>query len=181
MTTMDSMIRRVRLEMQDSNLTTPDGEAESFDTVEDEDLELFIAEQLLFETHGRTDSLGMPYTLATMPDIEVPLLALLVAIQTLWVLANEAAREIDVQAGEGLTIRSSERFIQILQQIGQLQTRYNDLSEKLGVGLNRITMHTLRRVSQTTGRLVPIYKSQEYDDLTYPPVRVLPPIDSGLV
>jgi len=38
----------------------------------------------------------------------------------------------------------------------------------LGVGLGRAEIGTLRRVSKTTNRLVPVYVVREYDDISRP-------------
>jgi hypothetical protein len=48
----------------------------------------------------------------------------------------------------------------------------------LGVGLYAIEVTNLRRVSRTTGRLVPLFREREYDDYTLPE-RILPPIGPG--
>ena len=48
-------------------------------------------------------------------------------------------------------------------------------------GPYRIMVSTLRRISRTTNRYVPVYVGQEFDDRTYPPTRVYPPIDTGLM
>ena len=46
----------------------------------------------------------------------------------------------------------------------------------LGVGLDRIEVMTLRRVSRQTNRFVPLYDSREWDDNSRPRRR-FPPID----
>jgi hypothetical protein len=51
----------------------------------------------------------------------------------------------------------------------------------MNIGRYKIEMLTLRRVSKTTGRYVPIYIDREFDDWTIYPVRVFPPIDDGVV
>jgi hypothetical protein len=71
-----------------------------------------------------------------------------------------------------------QRFAQIQTQIGMLTDRYKTLCEKMGVGLYSIEVSNLRRVSRTTGRLVPLFREREYDDHSLPQ-RILPPIGPG--
>jgi hypothetical protein len=49
----------------------------------------------------------------------------------------------------------------------------------LGVGLHKVEQFWLRRVAYLTNRLVPIMREREVDD-PRPPVRLLPPIPSGI-
>lgn len=72
----------------------------------------------------------------------------------------------------------SQRYHQVMAHIAALQQRYQTLSQQMNVGLYRIEMANLRRVSRTTGRLVPLYTEREYDDHTLP-TRILPPIDNA--
>jgi hypothetical protein len=65
--------------------------------------------------------------------------------------------------------------------IERLQAHYKELAAAFNVGPYRIQVLNLRRVSRTTGRLVPEYVEQEFDDRTFPPIRIFPPIDTGLV
>lgn len=121
------------------------------------------------------------------PDIddlsttESYLVAMLAVIENLWSQATEAAGEIDVMTPEGVNIPASQRFAQLLTLIERLQEHYKELAQALNVGPYRIMVSTLRRVSRTTNRLVPLYMPQEFDDRTYPPTRIYPPIDSGLM
>jgi hypothetical protein len=64
-----------------------------------------------------------------------------------------------------------------MRQIAALEDRYVKDCLVLNVGPYRMEVGDLRRVSQTTGRLVPLFKARDYDDHRYP-VRKLPPIDS---
>jgi hypothetical protein len=103
-------------------------------------------------------------------------LSLLVTILALWDMAIGAAQQHDVHTPDGVTIPISQVFSQIMTLIDRLQQQYLTLSTAMGVGLYRITQSRLRRVSRTTKRLVPIWRSQEYDKLTWPQ-REIPPID----
>lgn len=109
------------------------------------------------------------------PEEELPL-TILSVLNIFWTLANDATTDVDVDTAEGTHISRSARYRQIMDQIGALEARYEDYCGQLNIGKNRIEVLTLRRVSATTGRLVPIYTPREYDDHEYP-TRQLPPID----
>lgn len=118
-------------------------------------------------------------TYATVSAAEEYTLTLLAAIEGLWILATAAAFDINISSPEGVMIPRSQRFQQIMALIGEKDRAYRELSAALNVGPYRIQMYNLRRISRTTGRLVPIYVSQEFDDRN-PPVRVYPAIDAGI-
>lgn len=155
----------------------------------DEDLAQLLNEALLQHTNGRTsraryrDEHGFiryrdeAVTLETLPSVEELPLALLVVVNALWVLATDSAGDVDVITPDGTHVNRQQRYEQIVHQIGLVQDRYDDLCRQLGVGLSRIEMFDLRRVSRTTGRLVPVFKEQEYDDYSLPK-RKIPSVDS---
>lgn len=124
---------------------------------------------------GQPMSYGTPAPMMIHEVEEYPL-SLLVTIMALWDIAVGVAQQHDVHTPDGVTIPVSQTFQQITSLIGSLQSQYMSLSSALGVGLYRITQSRLRRVSRTTKRLVPIYRSKEYDDLTWPQ-REMPVID----
>lgn len=155
----------------------------------DDDLDQLLTEALLQHAHDRTvrtryrDEHGHiryrddAITLETLPPVEELPVALLVTANALWVLATDAAGDVDVVTPDGTHIARQQRYEQIIHQIGLVEERYTELCSALNVGLNRIEMFDLRRVSRTTGRLVPLFKEQEYDDYSLP-TRKLPPVDS---
>lgn len=126
-------------------------------------------------TDGQPASPGTPAPIKIAEVEEYPI-SILVTIMALWDLAVGVSQQHDVHTPDGVTIPISQTFSQITQMIDRLQQQYMTLSAALGVGLFRITQSRLRRTSRTTRRLVPIYRSKEYDDLTWPQ-RELPPID----
>ncbi|MGW3275873.1 hypothetical protein ACWDFH_31075 [Streptomyces kronopolitis] len=158
----------------------------------DADLETYIGDAVEQHAYGRSkvtryrDAHGFirydhePLSLKTLPAVEEPLVAYLAAISCLWTLATDAATDIDISTAEGTFVPRTQRYRQLMQHIGDvttgLQGRYNSLAQQLNVGLGRIEMFTLRRVSRTTNRLVPVFVEREYDD-TSKPRRLLPPID----
>ena len=117
-------------------------------------------------------------SLANLDLVEEYPLALLATIQALYVLVNEAAAQIDVSTPEGISIPRHQRYEQLMQMLISRQDQYNKLASMLNVGLGRIEMFNLRRVSRMTGRLVPLYTDREIED-TRMPNRVFPPIDLG--
>lgn len=128
-----------------------------------------------FITYVRT-----PKTLATLPAIEEEALCVMATIEALWEMATDAASDVDVWTAEGTHLARGQRFEQLMEMIDALQERYNVMAQALNIGLNRIEVTTLRRVSRQTGRLVPVFVEREYDESgpdSYPK-RILPPIDS---
>jgi len=133
----------------------------------------------LQHTHERLGPLGLPLEMIDLPPVEEYLVAVLAVIQLLWVMITDAARNIDVLVPDGVTIPESQRFNFLMQILSMWQEKYSEMANALGVGMFRIEMSTLRRVSRTTNRLVPVYVAREYDDRTFPE-RVYPPIDRGV-
>lgn len=158
----------------------------------DDELDMFIASALLKHTHSATARTIVrnavtghikfttdAVTLTNLPAVEAHPLAILATIEALWVIAADASFDIDVTTAEGTSLPRQERYRAIMQMIEAQQQRYNQLAESLNVGMNRIEMFTLRRVSRTTGRLVPVYQAMEYDEWG-PPMRVYPPLDTDI-
>lgn len=114
--------------------------------------------------------------LANLPPEENLLVAIMATIEVLWALATDAATDIDITTSEGTHINRGQRFAQLQAQIGLLTDKYRELSALMGVGLYAVEVYNLRRVSRTTGRLVPIFVNREYDD-AQPPARILPKIN----
>lgn len=154
----------------------------------DQELEIFINDAVTQHTLGRSvktrfkDSNGfikymeVPMDLTNLPTVEGTLIAQRASIDALWALATDASTDIDISSADGTTVPRSERYRQLRQQIDGMTDRYNQLCNMLNVGLNRIEMSKIRRVSRTTNRLVPIFVDREYDDYDLPK-RQLPFID----
>ncbi len=134
----------------------------------DSDLTTFINTAVSQHVDNRTDQFGTQVTLASIPPVEEYPLAILATIEALWALATDAAFDIDISAPDGVMIPRSERYRQLSQIIAQRWDQYKQLSSALNIGLWRIEMGTLRRVSRTTNKLVPIYLAQEIDDSRKP-------------
>lgn len=153
----------------------------------DAELTQYVQDAIDQHTHGQVETVRYwdeygfiqyarnPVGLANLPEVEEYPVALLATIQALWTLATDASTDIDVTTAEGTHIPRSQRFAQIRSQIEALTERYNYICAQLNIGLGRIEVGTLRRVSRTTNRLVPIFVEREFDDHAYPE-RVLPPV-----
>jgi hypothetical protein len=118
----------------------------------------------------------IPMTVASLPVIEEMPVSLLATIWAMWAMANDAASDINIQSPEGVTIDRGQRFAQLRAQIDFLTAKYKELCLYLEIGLYKIEMSTLRRVSRANNRLIPVFEEREYDDYTLPD-RILPPID----
>ena len=143
----------------------------------DADLTIYLNSAASLQIGSRNDIHGYPMSMASMPFIEEQALSIYATIQALWALATDAAFDIDIYAPDGVNIPRSERYRQLLQLIEARQAQYKEMAELLGIGIYRLETFTYRRISLGTGRLVPVYRAREVDDVT-PPVRVNLPIDT---
>lgn len=128
------------------------------------------------DRHGFITYRTNPINLENLPPEEELPLIVLCSLNVYWALADDMALDVNVQTAEATNIDRTARYGQVMGQIEALQARYDSLCSTLNIGPNRIETLNLRRTSQTTGRLVPLYMPREYDDHRYP-VRMLPPID----
>ncbi len=134
------------------------------------DLERHVQHIVNQHAHGRPG-----FSLLTLSPVEAQVIAEGAIVEALWSLAIELSTDIDVNTPEGMGIPASQRYRQVMALLDYWQRRYREDSAMLNVGLYAIQMYDLRRVSYTTGRLVPLYVPQEIDD-TSRPVRIKPPI-----
>ena len=132
------------------------------------ELTTFVNTAVTQHTSNRTDAYGSEVTIANIPAVEEYPVALLATVEALWALATDAAFDINIMAPDGVQIPRSQRFTQLSNIIAQRQQQYRDLCAALNVGLFRIEMGILRRISRTTNKLVPVYMPQEIDDSTQP-------------
>ena len=134
----------------------------------DDQLCVFISDAITEHTYNRVDAYGSQVTLSSIPPVEEYPVAILATIEALWALATDAAFDIDISAPDGVTIPRSERFSQLSSIIQQRWEQYRMLCSQLNVGLWKIEMGTLIRVSRTTNKYVPVYVNQEVDDSSIP-------------
>jgi hypothetical protein len=134
----------------------------------DDDICRFVNTAVTQHTYNRTNGLGSQITIASIPPVEEYPIAILATIEALWALATDASFDIDIQAPDGVNIPRSERYRQLTQTIQARWDQYHQLCAALNIGLWRIEMGTLRRVSRLTNKLVPVYMAQEIDDSRQP-------------
>lgn len=136
-----------------------------------------VIEERYRDAHGFISYRETPKTLQALPAIEEPLIVMLSVINCLWAMSTDASSDANVQTAEGTNIDRTTRYQHLMQQIAALTDRYQDYCGQLNVGLYRAETLQMRRTSRTTGRLVPLFKSREYDDHRWP-VREIPAPDS---
>lgn len=134
----------------------------------DSDLTTFINTAITQHTHNRTDSYGSLVTIASIPAVEEYPVAILATIEALWALATDASFDIDINAPDGVMIPRSERYRQLTQTIQARWEQYKQLCSALNIGLWRLEMGILRRISRRTNKLIPVYMPQEVDDSRKP-------------
>lgn len=139
------------------------------------DFEEFV--ELAFDLHakGRVPEL----TWDNVDPAEEYAIALLAAREALWAQITEAASQVDVTTPEGMHIPGGAHYRQLMDLLDRIEAHYKEFAQALNVGPFRIQMFTLRRISRTTNRLVPLYVPREIED-TSPPVRIYPAIDPGI-
>jgi len=115
----------------------------------------------------RTDSLGRPITLDTLPYVEEYPVTLYATTMALYTLATDASFDIDISAPDGVMIPRSERYRQLTEMAQMRHQQYREICSLLGIGLYAVEVLPLRRISKTTNRYVPIYKPQEVDDKSF--------------
>ncbi|CAB4128469.1 hypothetical protein UFOVP225_33 [uncultured Caudovirales phage] len=134
----------------------------------DAEIEYFVNTAVTQHLFNRTDGFGRQMTISMLPEVEVYPITILSTIEALYALATDASFDIDIQAPDGVTIPRAQRYSQLMGLIAQRQEQYRNICSALNIGLWRIEMGVLRRVSRTTNKLVPVYMAQEIDDARKP-------------
>ena len=134
----------------------------------DSDITNFLSTAIEQHTYNRSDSYGSTVKLSSIPAVEEYPLAILAVIEALWVLATDSAFDINISAPDGVVIPRAQRYQQLTGVVQQRWEQYRTLCAQLNIGLWRIEMGTLRRVSRMTNKLVPVYMPQEVDDARRP-------------
>lgn len=117
--------------------------------------------------------------ITSLSDIAVNAIAIAAICESLWGLMTEFSRDIDVLTSESIHIPASQRFRMVQSLLGQWEGEYQRHASALNIGIDRLEVFTLRRISRTTNRLVPLYKPMEIGDVG-PIERLWPAIDSGV-
>jgi len=139
------------------------------------EIESYISTAFGEHSAYHTDAYGRTVSLQNLPPLEEYPVVIYASTLALFALANDAAFDINVFAPDGVTIPRSERYQQLMQMIQARQNQYRELCNQLGIGMYKIDVFSLRRISKTTNRYVPIFQPMEVDDRATP-VRVYVPI-----
>ena len=118
--------------------------------------------------------------LENMSKIVIDTIGISAVVQSLWALLSEYSRDIDVMTSESVHIPGSQRFRMVQSLLEYWQSSYERNARSLNIGINRIEVMNLSRVSRTTNRYVPIYRARELSD--YGPIeRIFPERDTGTI
>jgi hypothetical protein len=85
-------------------------------------------------------------------------------VEALQALMTEYARDIDVMTSESVHLPGSQRFRMLQSLIQSWEVEYRKHANALNIGPEKIEQFSLRRVSRTTNRLVPLFRSKELGD-----------------
>lgn len=132
------------------------------------DLARIVNDAVIQHVTGHTDSLGRKLTIETLPPVDEYPVAIYATTIALYTLATDSSFDIDIIAPDGVNIPRSERFRQLMEMVQTRQAQYRELCALMGLGHYKIDVFSLRRISKTTNRYVPVYKPQEVDDRSYP-------------
>lgn len=138
------------------------------------EIQQFVMDGFEQHTANHADVYGRAVLLDTLPGLEEYPVIVYASTLALYTLATDAAFDIDIQAPDGVMIPRSERYRQLMQMIETRKQQYKELCSMLGIGLYKIDVFSLRRISKTTNRYVPIYLPQEVDDRSTPERALLP-------
>ena len=156
----------------DSNIVVAGNYFRYFTTREIND---FVSVAFQQHTTNHTDAYGRSVSLENLPTLEEYPITVYASTLALYTLATDASFDIDITAPDGVMIPRSERYRQLMQMIDVRKQQYRELCSQLGIGLYKIDVFSLRRISKTTNRYVPIYAPMEVDDVSMP-VRVYLPL-----
>jgi hypothetical protein len=123
---------------------------------------------------------NLPIALENMSDIVVDTIGMGTVVDALWGLLTEYSRDIDVMTSESVHIPASQRYRMVQSLLDYWSKAYEKQAKALNIGLDRIEIMNLRRVSRTTNRLVPLYKARELGE-TGPIERIFPEISDGII
>lgn len=118
--------------------------------------------------------------LENMSAIVIDTIGMSCVVEALWGLLTEYSRDIDITTSESVHIPASQRFRMVQSLLDYWTKAYERQAKSLNIGLERIEIMNLRRVSRSTNRFVPIYKSKELGE--YGPIeRIFPEISEGTI
>jgi len=140
----------------------------------DSDIQYYVNSAYAQHSLHSTDSNSSQYTLSRLPVIDEYPIIILASSLALYTLATDAAFDINIFSPDGVTIPRSERYHQLMEIVEARRTQYKELCSMLNLGIYRMEVLTLRRISRLTNRYIPIYRPQELDDWSLPQRVALP-------
>jgi len=145
-----------------------------YEWVSPQDLE-FYASQAISQ---HTFSLEIP--LENMSALIIETIGIGTIVEALGALMSEFSRDIDVMTSESIHIPASQRFRMVQSLLSYWTNQYETQARALNIGVDRIEIFNLRRVSRTTNRYVPIYNAKEIGE--YGPIeRIFPNQDKEVI
>lgn len=131
----------------------------------DSEICYYVNTAFLEHSRNESDTNGSSLTtLNRLPGIEEYPVILLASTMALYTLANDSAFDIDIISPDGVSIPRSERYRQLTEMVQTRKEQYKELCAMLNIGMYRIEVMSLRRISRMTNRYIPIYRPQEIDD-----------------
>jgi hypothetical protein len=138
------------------------------------EIQQFVSTAFIQHTTNHTDAYGRNVSIQNLPVLEEYPIVVYASTLAMYTLATDASFDIDITAPDGVMIPRSERYRQLMQMIDVRKNQYKELCSQLGIGLYKIDVFSLRRISKTTNRYIPIYMPQEVDDISMPDRVYLP-------
>lgn len=132
------------------------------------ELNSLVTDALAHHTANHKDSAGRSIDVSLLPTIEEYPVAIYATVLALYTLATDASFDIDIQAPDGVSIPRAERYRQLMDMVQTRKAQYAELCTHLGIGFYKIDVFSLKRISKTTNRYVPVYQPQEVDDRSWP-------------
>lgn len=145
-----------------------------YEWVSPKDLE-FYAKQAISQ---HTFSLEIP--LENMAKLIIETIGIGCIVEALGALMSEFSRDIDVMTSESIHIPASQRFRMVQSLLQYWSSQYEAQARSLNIGVDRIEIFNLRRVSRTTNRYVPMFKARELGDYG-PTERIFPNPDKEVI
>lgn len=135
----------------------------------DSEISYYINTAFFEHAAHTTDTNGSRVTqIGLLPPIDEYPLVVLASSMALYTLATDAAFDINIMSPDGVSIPRSQRYQQLSNMVQARQEQYKELCKMLGIGLYRIEVATLRRISRMTNKYIPVYRPQEIDDKSLP-------------
>lgn len=145
-----------------------------FEWLTNEDMSFFADMAINYNTHSLQTNID------NLAPAVIDVIGIHALVQALWGLVSEYSRDIDVITSESVHIIASQRYRMVSSLLEYWQAEYNRRAAALNIGLERLEVLNLRRVSRSTNRLVPLYRDREIEEFG-PIERLWPELDKGII